>query len=350
MIQSKHTIAVPPGATIREQLADRDMSQKEFASRMGLSQKHISQLINGEVRLTPDVAVRLESVLGIPAQFWNNLEAIYQEKLIKAKEENDMDEDIELAKHFPYSEMANHGWVPKATRVQDKVMNLRKFFEVARLLSLENQPVLGIARRQLSTTEKSDYAFIAWVQKAKLDARNVSTSPINLGALAKSIPDIRRMTTMDPSDFCPKLIEQLSNCGVALIFLPHTKGSFLHGAAFYDGKKIVVGVTVRGKDADRFWFSLFHELGHILLGHIGQKDGPSTEDEKDADNFAAETLIPQDKFNRFVGRNDFSEQSIIDFSDYINIDVGIVVGRLQKEGFIQYTQHNGLKTKYIISS
>lgn len=107
MIQSKHTIAVPPGATIREQLADRDMSQKEFASRMGLSQKHISQLINGEVRLTPDVAVRLESVLGIPAQFWNNLEAIYQEKLIKAKEENDMDEDIELAKHFPYSEMAN---------------------------------------------------------------------------------------------------------------------------------------------------------------------------------------------------------------------------------------------------
>ena len=267
--------------------------------------------------MTPDVAVRLESVLGIPAQFWNNLEAIYQEKLIKAKEENDMDEDIELAKHFPYSEMANHGWVPKATRVQDKVMNLRKFFEVARLLFLENQPVLGIARRQLSTTEKSDYAFIAWVQKAKLDARNVSTSPINLGALAKSIPDIRRMTTMDPSDFCPKLIEQLSNCGVALIFLPHTKGSFLHGAAFYDGKKIVVGVTVRGKDAD---------------------------------NFAAETLIPQDKFNRFVGRNDFSEQSIIDFSDYINIDVGIVVGRLQKEGFIQYTQHNGLKTKYIISS
>ena len=86
MIQSKHTIAVPPGATIREQLADRDMSQKEFASRMGLSQKHISQLINGEVRLTPDVAVRLESVLGIPAQFWNNLEAIYQEKLIKDAE------------------------------------------------------------------------------------------------------------------------------------------------------------------------------------------------------------------------------------------------------------------------
>ena len=350
MVQSKYIIAVPPGATIREQLADRDMSQREFASRMGLSPKHISRLINGEVRLTPDVAVRLEAVLGIPAQFWNNLEAIYQEKLIKAKEENDMDEDIELAKHFPYSEMSNYGWVPKATRTQDKVINLRKFFEVARLSFLENQPVLGIARRQLSTTEKSDYAFIAWVQKAKLDARNVPTSPINLDALAKSLPDIRRMTTMDPGDFCPKLIEQLSNCGVALVFLPHMKGSFLHGAAFYDGKKIVVGVTVRGRDAARFWFSLFHELGHVLLGHIGQKDGPSTEDEKDADNFAAETLIPEDKFNLFAERNDFSKQSIIEFSKYIDTDTGIVVGRLQKEGLIQYSQHNNLKTKYIIST
>ena len=73
------------------------------------------------------------------------------------------------------------------------------------------------------------------------------------------------MTTMNPSDFCPKLIELLSNCGIALVFLPHIGGSFLHGATFYDGNKIVVGLTVRGKDADKFWFSLFHELGHIYL-------------------------------------------------------------------------------------
>lgn len=82
------------------------------------------------------------------------------------------------------------------------------------------------------------------------------------------MPEIRSMTTMNPSDFCPKLIELLSNCGIALVFLPHIGGSFLHGATFYDGNKIVVGLTVRGKDADKFWFSLFHELGHILLGHI----------------------------------------------------------------------------------
>lgn len=83
MAKSRTTIATPPGATIKEQLIDRGMKQKEFSSRMEMSEKHISNLINGEVHLTPDVAMRLEMVLGLPARFWLNLEAIYREKLLK---------------------------------------------------------------------------------------------------------------------------------------------------------------------------------------------------------------------------------------------------------------------------
>ena len=81
MTRSSTYIATPPGATIKEQLIDRGMSQKEFAARMDMSEKHISKLINGDVQLTADVSVRLETVLGVPASFWNNLEAIYREKL-----------------------------------------------------------------------------------------------------------------------------------------------------------------------------------------------------------------------------------------------------------------------------
>lgn len=108
MVRSKNTIATPPGATIREQLEDRGMTQKNFALRMNLSEKHVSQLINGDVRLTPEIAERLEMVLGIPASFWNNLEAIYQEKLAKVKAENEMDTDKELIKKLPYSEMVKN--------------------------------------------------------------------------------------------------------------------------------------------------------------------------------------------------------------------------------------------------
>lgn len=85
MVRSRTYIASPPGATIKEQLNDRGMSQKEFAARMDMSEKHICKLINGEVQLTIETAVRLEKVLGVPAQFWNNLEAIYREKIVKAE-------------------------------------------------------------------------------------------------------------------------------------------------------------------------------------------------------------------------------------------------------------------------
>lgn len=93
MLRSRTFIATPPGATIKEQLVERGMSQKEFAARMEMSEKHISRLINGEVQLTPETAIKLEMVLGIPDMFWNNLEALYRSKIIKVENENAMDED-----------------------------------------------------------------------------------------------------------------------------------------------------------------------------------------------------------------------------------------------------------------
>lgn len=350
MVKSRSFIATPPGATIKEQLLDRGLSQKEFAIRMDMSEKHISKLINGDVQLTPDVAVRLEMVLGVPAKFWNKLESTYREKLIKATAENEMDSDKELAKKMPYSEMANYGWVPKTRIITEKVTNLRKFFEVVSLDIIKDMHLSRIACRRLAETPKSDLALLAWAQKAKLDARTIDTSLIDLKSLKKKLPEIRSMTTMSFTDFYPKLTKILANCGIALVFLPHIGGSFLHGATFYDGNKIVVGLTVRGKDSDKFWFSLFHELGHILLGHINYPNGTNEEDECAANNFAKETLISTDAFNIFTSKNNFSKDSICSFANEQNILCGIVVGRLQKEGFIDFNIHNDLKTKYTLSA
>ncbi len=351
MVRSRNYIATPPGATIKEQLVDRGMSQKEFADRMGMSQKHISHLINGEVQLTPDMALRLEMVLGVPAQFWNNLEAIYREKLAKAKAENEMDADIELSKKFPYKEMAQNGWVENVKTQTEKVFCLRKFFEVANLSLLEKESLVpGIACRRMADGEKADYALYAWAQRAKLEARGKVVRPINVGGLQKELPQIRAMTRKNPSDFCPELVQDMADCGVSLIFLPHISGSFLHGATFYDKDKIVMGLTVRGKDADRFWFSLFHEVGHIVLGHIGQSGGTTQADEDAADAFARDILIDRESFTSFVQHRDFSRASILRFADRVSIDPGIVVGRLQKEGFVEYSWYKDLKTKYEITA
>lgn len=97
---------------------------------------------------------------------------------------------------------------------------------------------------------------MAWSQKAKLDARKIETGSINIEGLKSVLPTIRSMSTTAPEKFCPELLRLLKELGIALIFLPHIKGSFRHGAIFYDGKKIVLGLNVRGRYADKFWFSL----------------------------------------------------------------------------------------------
>jgi len=349
-MRSKTIIATPPGATIKEQLVYRNMSQKEFAFRMDMSEKHISRLINGEVQLTADMAMRLEMVLGLPAHFWNNLEMIYREKLIKAQAENEMDADLETVKKIPYNEMAKNGWVETTHNHKERVFFSRKFFEVVNLDLLHNPLIPGIACRKLGEGEKSDYALIAWAQKAKIDARKASVDAINIARLKELIPEIRMMTAQNPSDFCPVLCKKLAECGIALIFLPHIGGSFLHGATFYDGPKIVIAMTVRGKDADRFWFSLFHEFGHIILGHINQTNGTTNDDEYAADEFAKNTLIPPDQFTAFTSKENYDKASIVLFAKHIGIDVGIVVGRLQKERLIPFSWYSDLKTKYELTA
>ena len=157
MVRSKNIIAVPPGETIKEQLEDRGLSQKEFAVRMGMSEKHISHLIHGDVQLTPDVAVRLEMVLGVPAKFWNNLEAIYREKIIKAKEENAMDNDIEISKKLPYKEMTKNGWIQATKDSRERVYFLRKFFEVTDLALILDKRINKVACRRLADPEKSEF-------------------------------------------------------------------------------------------------------------------------------------------------------------------------------------------------
>lgn len=350
MEKSKTYIATAPGATIKEQLDNRGMSQKEFAIRMDMSQKHISKLINGEVQLTTDVANRLEMVLGLPAKFWCNLETIYREKLFLVQEENAMAEDTEIAKNYPYSEMVKNGWIPQFSKNSEKVRNLRKYFEVCKLSLLkDNEFELQVVCRKLSHTQKSDVGLIVWVQKARIESRLIQTESINIKALKESSQKIREMTMLKPAVFFEPLKKLFASCGVALVILPHIKGSGIHGATFTDCNKIVLGVTVRCKDADRFWFSLFHEIGHIVLGHIGKKSEITANEEKEADFFAQNTLISETDYKSFIKKRNFTPKSIISFAQNIKIDKGIVLGRLQRDGFVEYNSLNELKSQYEIT-
>ena len=348
MLQSKNTIAIPPGATIREQLENRGMKQNEFALRMGMSEKHISRLINGQVELTQDVALRLEAVLGVPASFWNNLEVVFREKIARVIWENELERDSELASAFPYSKMAALKWVPATRKKEEKALNLRRFFEVAKLELLDGLRIPGISYRRTGTNNTSDYSLAAWAQKARIEARKYSTALINIDKLEQEIPRIRSMTVKSPEVFCRELVDLYSECGIALVFLPHLGSSFLHGASFYDGKRIVMGLTLRSRDADKFWFSLFHEMYHVVQGHINEMSDTTMEQENEADAFSRDILISPEEYRIFIESNCLTEESILSFARDIGIAPGIVLGRLQKENYVPYNMFNNLKVKYQI--
>ena len=289
MKKSNNVIAIAPGETIKEQLVERGMKQKEFAVRMGMSEKHISKLINGEVQLTIEMARKLEMVLGAPTQFWCNLETIYREDLIRIKEEKLMSEDVKIAQMLPYKQMAEKGWVIDVTGKTEQVIHLRKYFELVELKLLQSVLIPRIACRHFEGMKEKDFELIAWAQKAKIEARNVETKSIDIKKLNEKIVKICEWLREDKANLDSAVKEVLSECGIALVVLPRLGNEKLHGATFIDGKKIVLGLSL-SDDIEEMYFSLFHEIAHIIYGHIEFECGTSEDDEHRADEYAKEMV------------------------------------------------------------
>jgi HTH-type transcriptional regulator/antitoxin HigA len=351
--KKNNIIPIPPGETIKEMLEDRDMSQVEFAERMGCSTKFISQLINGKVALTHPTALKLESVLSVPARFWNNLEALYQEDLARIDQVNELESEISIAKSFPYTELAKKHWIKKTRNDIERVEELRSYYEVATLGSVKTLNTFAAVFRKVDHGKASEYALSAWIQKGYIEGRKISTPAYNKRKLTAILLQLRSLVSLDPTEFYPRLISLLKDCGVVLIFLPHLKNTFAHAATIWPSKtKPIIILSIRGKDADKFWFSFFHEIGHLMLHEkdntfiqyddVDLKDGHEAE----ADQFASNLLVPEAEYKDFIALKDFSEKSIIAFAAKIEIPAGIVVGRLQHDQKIGFYDLNHLKVKY----
>jgi len=80
--------AVPPGDMLEYELELRRMPKSELARRTGLTEKHIGTIARSEGKsgITPETALKLERALGMPADYWLNLEARYQEARVPLAE------------------------------------------------------------------------------------------------------------------------------------------------------------------------------------------------------------------------------------------------------------------------
>src|SRR3990167_8992337 len=135
MVETKLTynpdFAVHPGETLREELETAHVSQVELAQRIGISEKHISQIINGESSITPDMAIKLERSLGVEAEFWANLQKNYDVTVARIESEQKLSKEVEEAKKFNcYGELVALGCVKNSRNLREKAENLLSFFGV----------------------------------------------------------------------------------------------------------------------------------------------------------------------------------------------------------------------------
>jgi HTH-type transcriptional regulator/antitoxin HigA len=194
----------------------------------------------------------------------------------------------------------------------------------------------------------------AWLRIGELEAQGLRCAPFKKKLLMVSLKTVRAITFLSPEGFQEELQQLLADAGVALVLCPHLPGTYAHGATFWLSRnKAVVMMTLRYKWADAFWFSLFHELGHILLHNRqavileGDNADPTIKAlEEEANRFAANSLIPPKPYKAFIKARPFFAEDIERFARQVGISPGIVVGRLQKEGHIRPSWHNGLRMRF----
>ncbi len=261
--RSKTFTAVPPGMTIKEVLEDHHMTQKELAVRLGLSEKHISKLINGEVPLTQDVAIRLERVLDIEASFWNGLEAAYREAILKVEYENSIDEEINFAKPFGYAKLARLGIVPETKKAAEQVNNLQKFFEVASLKHVADEMIMPLVYENIKDMDPhKKSAIYTLVQITKGRARFVEVNPYDAELLEKCIPKIKDLSSEPLIGVKEPLKDMLAACGVIIVYLPIIDDITSTCITYSKGNSIVLGIPT--EDSHAFW-TLLGEALHNLL-------------------------------------------------------------------------------------
>lgn len=204
--------------------------------------------------------------------------------------------------------------------------------------------------------EKNIVNSRAWVQTAINFSQNIKTEAYNASKLKSYLSEIRNMTVQSPNDFLPRMRSIFAECGIAFVLLPNLKNSGVNGAVkWINEDRVVLAMNNRRLDADIFWFSLFHEIRHVLqkktkTTFISCSENEMIEVNKqledDADNFAANFLIPPLELKRFAPTKYTSDEEIISFANSIGIHPGIVAGRLQHDGIIAANRCRELKEKY----
>ncbi len=325
--------AVPPGQTLQEVMESLDMQQKELAIRTGLTVQSLIRIFKGEQPISYESANRFELVTGMPASFWNNLEAQYQEQRAKVIERERFRKDMEWLKTIPTKELAERGLLKETTDEIEMLRDILAFYGVSSVEAwreIWTNP--AVAARRSRCFESQPGSASAWIRQGELQSQKIVCKPFDKTLFLKALKMIRSLTREEPERFEPEMKRLCAGAGVALALVPEMRKVPWNGATkWLSPQKAMILLCLRGKGEDKFWFSFFHEAGHVL--HDGKKDlliNNGTRDdprEGRADEFAAEFLVPA-RYNEKI-KAFSSGKEIIGLAKELGVSPGIVAGRYQ---------------------
>lgn len=353
-IMYKDLIAFHPGSYVEDIVDELNITQADFAERLGTSAKTISKIISGNENISNDIANKLAKVTGISVETWINLQKNYDLKVLEIENKKNKDEE-KIGKLIDFNYFKENNFVErKKYSIQDKIVSLRKLLKIADLSNLYEFNSAVSYRNTQDFSETSIVNSNVMLELAIDEARNATDNKYEKKKLKKALPVIKKMSLESPESFFPELKNILLECGIVLVALPKLKNANLNGATkkFKNGSVLLL-ITDRNKKSDIFWFSLIHELGHIynddFYSNYEEHDKYSSK-EKKADQFALDFYIPQNLYDEFVKENDFSKESIVEFSNKLEILPSILVGRLQKDKHVLYNDKelNKMRHSYTI--
>lgn len=333
----------PPGETIRAILDEIGMSQAELARRMDRPPNKVNLIVQGKKGITADTALELENVLGLPASFWLNREQNYQLALSAQNQLETQQKTCEIAREFPCAEMARLGWIEKKSTWLEKYQELLRFFGTAKLNALNEAVELSPSFRKADGQKASKKALAAWLRKGLIESQKISRAKFSKPRTKENLESFRELTRRGSDGLTLELPRVAAELGVAVVFVPHLQGTYVGGAAYWHGDAPIIQLSYRWKRHDILWFNFFHELGHILLHSRHETfldDFSNDQDrhEKEANEFAAKTLIPFDDWNSFVASGRFTKTTVQQLSKTVGISESIVVGRLHREQLVHATK------------
>ncbi len=344
----------PPGNTICDILEERGIDKTSFCSSIGLGSVEFEKLLSGQAEITSTLARRLSNSIGASAEFWIARERQYRERVQLATESQIID-DTAWIREIPYQDMVKFDWIPRGASLKEKVENCLKFFDVQSVWAWREQykGILQTAAFRTSMTfEAMPGAVATWLRKGEIEAASIDCKAWNKESFSAAMSEIRPLTRKkNPEQFIPLLRDICKEHGVAFVVARAPMGCRASGATrFLSPSKALLLLSFRYLSDDHFWFTFFHEAGHLILHSqkalfLEGEGMDATQEEDEANNFSASILIPKD-MEAYLAQDRLTAMEVIRIARMIGVSPGIVVGQLQHRGALRRNQLNSLKRRF----